>query len=97
MNDKTIIDIGKSFFWISFVLGNICLFGYVISQMTVFACCGFLWLFFGSIINLLAVFVFLIYGLFNKNKLDICLQTIGIMLINIPLAAIYAAIGMELN
>ncbi|MEN4761574.1 hypothetical protein ABEG63_14635 [Chryseobacterium sp. C39-AII1] len=96
MNDKTIMDIGKSFFWISFVLGNICLFGYLITKIEYFVEGGLLVVGWGFIINLAVVLLLIIYGIFNKSKLDVCLKSVGIILLNIPIAIIYIVIGMSI-
>lgn len=96
MNDKTIINIGKSFFWISFLLGNICFFGYLITKQIGFAVFGYILLVVASLVNLLAIIGLMIYGSFYKEQLNVCLKSAIIILINIPLAVIYAAIGINI-
>ncbi|ALR31599.1 hypothetical protein ATE47_14270 [Chryseobacterium sp. IHB B 17019] len=96
MKDSTIEDIGKYTFWLFFLLGNICLFGYVFTKNDVFVGGGLTLLVLGTIINLLIVTAILIYGIALKSKLDICLKSVGIMLINIPIAIVYAIIGMNI-
>ncbi len=92
----TIKNIGKTFFWTSFILGNICLFGQIITKNDNFAFAGYLLLFFAGIINLLVVFGLLIYGLSYKEHYKDSLNSILIMLINIPIAGLYAWIGLSI-
>lgn len=97
MNNKQILDIGKYGFGSSFLLGNICLFGYLITRVDLFAVGGFMLLIFGSVFNLLVILGLLIYGFIHKSKLNSCLQATSILLANIPIAILYAAIGLNLN
>lgn len=97
MDNKEIVNMEKYVFWLSFLLGNICLFGYLVSRIDVFAIGGFLLLIFGSILNLLVIAGLLIYGSIYHAKLHACLQLIGILLINIPIACLYTVIGVNLN
>jgi hypothetical protein len=96
MNKKAIVNTGKLFFWISFILGNICLFGYMISKNDQFVAGGYLLLIFGTIINLLAILILMIYGLINKSQLKNCMKASMIICINIPIAIIYFYIGISL-
>lgn len=96
MSDKTIVNIGKTFFWLFFLLGNICLFGYILTKETGFAFYGYLLLVFGTMINLATVLIFIIFGIIQKSKLDVCLKSVKIILINIPVAILYAMIGLSL-
>ena len=95
MNEKTIITIGKTLFWLSFGLGNICLFGYIFTKSNSYIKGGILLLGWGFYINLIAVLVLIVYGIFDKSKLNVCLKSAGIMLLNIPFAMIYTVIGMS--
>ncbi|KFF08501.1 hypothetical protein [Chryseobacterium luteum] len=97
MKDHEIINIGKYIFGLCFALGNICLFGYLLTKNDGFAVTGYLLLIFGSIINLLIIIGLLIYSLVHPSKFEICLKAIGILMINIPIAFIYALIGLNLN
>lgn len=97
MDNKEILNIGKYVFWLSFLLGNICLFGYLITRISEFAIGGFMLLIYGSILNLFIIAGLLVYGLIYPTKLQTCLRSVGILLINIPIAALYAAIGLNLN
>ncbi|SMP18848.1 hypothetical protein [Chryseobacterium profundimaris] len=96
MDEKTIIKIGKTLFWTSLLSGNICLFGYVFTQHEFFINSGFLVLQLGFLINLATIFILIIYGIMYNNKLDACLKSSAIMLINVPMAIIYIFIGIEL-
>ena len=97
MKDQYIINIGKTVFGLSFLLGNICLFGYMITKDEEFAIGGLLLLILGSALNLLIILLILIYTVFNPSVSDACLRAIGILVINIPIAIIYAFIGLNLN
>lgn len=97
MKDHEIINIGKYIFGLCFALGNICLFGYLITRNDGFAAGGYMLLIFGTIINVLILIGLLIYGLVHPSKFKICLKAIGILMINIPIAILYAAIGLNLN
>lgn len=96
MKNENILTIGKFFFWLSFTLGNICLFGYLISQNEGFAFYGFILLIFGSIINLLVVIGLMIYGVIIKSQLNVCMKASSIICINIPIAILYYFIGISL-
>jgi hypothetical protein len=96
MENKKIISVGKFFFWLSFVLGNICLLGYIISKSNQFAIGGYLLLVFGSIINLVVILYLVIYGLINKSQLKFCMRASTIICINNPIAIIYFYIGTSL-
>ncbi|MBB6371903.1 hypothetical protein [Chryseobacterium shigense] len=97
MKNDEIIHTGKCTFWLFFILGNICLFGYLITGNGSFAGGGFMLLIFGTIINLLLVIGLLIYGIASRSKLNACLKAIGLLTINIPIAYVYAVIGLSLN
>jgi len=96
MENRDIIILGKLVFGVSFLLGNICLFGYLFTKDQVFASSGYLLLIYATILNLLIVLGLLIYGLFNETKRKSCLKSILILSINIPIAAFYALIGLSL-
>ncbi|WP_027380210.1 hypothetical protein [Chryseobacterium daeguense] len=96
MEDKNIVLIGKSAFWISFILGNICLFGYIFTKKDFFVEGGLMVVCWGFILNMIITLVLIIYGISTQSKLDLCLKAIGIMLINIPVAIIYTLIGINI-
>lgn len=97
MKNDEIIYTGKCTFWLFFILGNICLFGYLITRNDSFAAGGYMLLIFGTIINLFLVIGLLIYGIASRSKFNACLKAIGLLMINIPIAFIYALIGLNLN
>ena len=96
INNLTIIHIGKSLFWLSFLLGNICLFGYLISNELFFAIGGYFLLIFGSSVNLLAFVSLILYGVFNRNQYEESMKSALILLINIPIASLYTWIGLSI-
>ncbi|MBW7676931.1 hypothetical protein [Chryseobacterium chendengshani] len=96
MDNKKIISLAKIFFWVSFILGNICLFGYIISKNDVFALTGYFLLLIGTVINLMLVIGLITYGLANNAQLKICMKASAIICINIPFAILYYFIGMSL-
>ena len=96
MENFKILHIGKFLFWLSFILGNICLFGYLIFSNWYFAIGGYLLLIFGTIINLLAFFGLMIYGLMNPNYKSESIKSAMILLINIPVAILYFFIGTSI-
>lgn len=96
MENFKILNIGKSLFWLSFILGNICLFGYIFSGNEGFAIGGYLLLIFGTIINLLAFFGLMIHGLMNPNYKSESIKSAMILLINIPFAILYFYMGISI-
>lgn len=96
INNLKIIHIGISLFWLSFLLGNICLFGYLISNEMFFAIGGYFLLIVGSSVNLLAFVSLILYGVFNRNKYNESLKSALILLINIPIAFLYTWIGLSI-
>ncbi|WPO83287.1 hypothetical protein SD427_02765 [Chryseobacterium sp. JJR-5R] len=96
MDNKQIMSVGKFFFWLSFILGNICLFGYIVSENDQFAIGGYLLLIFGTVINLSVILGLVIYGLINKSQFKICMKASMIISINIPVAVLYFYIGTSL-
>ena len=96
MKNLEILPISKYTFLLSFISGNICLFGYILTNEIFFAIAGFYLLFIAGAINLLVLVGLVIYGLLNKLILNICLKSAAILLINIPIAWLYAAIGASM-
>ncbi|MCJ7934617.1 MAG: hypothetical protein MUW56_13540 [Chryseobacterium sp.] len=96
MKDQEIVDSGKYVFGLFFVMGSICLLGGLLTKLEAFAAGGYLLIIFGSILNLFFVLGLLIYGMINKAKSKACLKAVGILLINIPIAVLYAVIGISL-
>jgi LIVCS family branched-chain amino acid:cation transporter len=96
MKNENILSIGKFLFWLSFILGNICLFGYLISKNDQFAVGGYFLIIFGTIINFLIIIGLISYGLINKAQLKICMKASLIICINIPIAILYFYLGLFL-
>lgn len=96
MENFKILNIGKSLFWLSFILGNICLFGYIFSGNESFAIGGYLLLIFGTIFNLLAFFGLILFGLLNQKYKNESVKSAMILLINIPVAILYFYIGTSI-
>ncbi|WP_185289876.1 hypothetical protein [Chryseobacterium lactis] len=97
MKDSEIIYLSKSIFGLFFTLGSICLVGAFITKQSSFAVGGYFILILGLMINLVAVLWLLIYGLVYRAKFDACLKAIGILAINIPIAALYTIIGLNIH
>ena len=57
---------------------------------------GFYLLFLASAVNIIVIIGLLIYGLNKKEYFKDCKKAILIMLINIPIAFIYACIGLSI-
>ncbi|AZA92233.1 MULTISPECIES: hypothetical protein [Chryseobacterium] len=95
MKDREIINLSKSIFGICLTIGSICLLGGLFKNES-FAVAGYLLLLFATPINLLFVITFLIGGLVNRSRLRIYVKAIGILSINIPIAALYSIIGLYL-
>ena len=88
------LKIGKYTFWLSFGIGNLFMFGFLfgeVIQNSEFAMdcavCGFFYLYIAPIINIVILLALLILGIIDIEKREQCFKGIGIMLINIPLAA----------
>ncbi|MEF9479587.1 hypothetical protein OWR28_19315 [Chryseobacterium sp. 1B4] len=95
MKGQEILYFGKSLFGLCFVLGSICLIGYLTTRMEEFAIGGYMLLIFGAFLNILVILGLLIYGCIYRSRLNECLKAIGILLINIPVAILYTAIGLN--
>ena len=96
MKNKDIITGGKISFWLFFILGNICLFGYLVTKIEAFASYGFVLLLFAAPVNLIVIAILIIYGLFNKYYLKDCIKASLIICINIPIAILYFYLGVFL-
>ncbi|MDM1557415.1 hypothetical protein [Chryseobacterium bernardetii] len=97
MENKEIINLSKSIFWICFSMGSIFLVGGVLTKASGFAVGGYLLLIFGTPLNLLCVLGFLLYGMICRSRLRACVKAIGILSINIPIAVLYTVIGINLS
>ena len=97
------LKLGKCTFWVSFILGNLFLFGFLfgvaiqIKDIIDFSIVGgLIYLYVASIINVVILLSLLVQGVIDVEKRKQCFNGIGIMLINIPLATLYAFIGISL-
>ncbi|MBB4808222.1 LIVCS family branched-chain amino acid:cation transporter [Chryseobacterium defluvii] len=90
MKDSTIMHIGKFTFGISFLLGNICFFGFFLGRIYEFAILGALLLVYGGILNALIFFYLLIYGSYHETQFKVCFRSAVIILINIPVIFLYS-------
>ncbi|MDR6517185.1 hypothetical protein [Chryseobacterium camelliae] len=96
LTDQSVITLGKSVFWLFFILGNISMIGYIISKNDEFAVGGFMLLIFGSMINLLIVAAILVYAWIDIHRRSACMKAVMIILINIPIAILYFFIGISI-
>lgn len=96
MNNQDILSIGKYTFELFFLLGNICLFGYLVTKIDAFAAFGFTLLQFAIPINIFIIMCLLIYGVFRKPQFNTCMKASSIICINIPIAILYYFIGISL-
>jgi LIVCS family branched-chain amino acid:cation transporter len=97
MKDSTIKNIGNYTFWICFLLGNVCLFGSIITKKADFIIGGYVLIFFASAVNLLIILGLLMYGLLHRNQLQSCFYASKILCINIPIAVLYTVLGIKFN
>lgn len=96
MSERNILNLGKSIFGVFFITGNICLLGYIFTRDFNFADLGFLLIMYGGIFNFLVLVGLLVYGAVDQKKCEACIQAVCILLINIPIASLYAIIGWNL-
>lgn len=96
MKNLQIINSAKLMFWLSFIIGNVALFGYILFRAEEFAIFGFLFLYIATLINTIVIIGLLIYGFIRKEYLPDCFKATAILLINIPIAIVYAWIGLEI-
>ncbi|MDR1761744.1 MAG: hypothetical protein LBR55_04780 [Bacteroidales bacterium] len=104
MKNLNPLKIGKYTFWISFIIGNFFMFGFLLGVVIKnnnlidgSAYLGYLYLYVATAINLIILLIFLIWGIGEVEKRKQCFTGIAIMLINIPLAILYASIGLSFN
>lgn len=89
MKDSTILNIGKLTFAITFLLGNICFWGFFLTNIIGFAIFGSYVVFLGMIMNATIFFTLIIYGSFNNTQFKICLKSSFIILLNLPILLLY--------
>jgi len=77
-------------------IGLVILMGFFFTQNDLFALYGLLYLIFATVLNLVFLLFFLICAFVYKSKYEECIQAILILLINVPVAIICAAIGLNI-
>ncbi|QBA23362.1 hypothetical protein EU348_20145 [Chryseobacterium indologenes] len=96
MKDQKIIYFGRFIFGLFFLAGNTCLFGYILTKEYWFADSGFLLITYGTVFNIIVLSILLIYAAADRSASKACLQSAGLILINIPIAILYTIIGCNL-
>lgn len=94
MKNNTIISIGKYTALTSFIVGNICLLGYIFTKNEAFAVGGLYWLLIAGIINSIILISLFAYGFYSRKDQKDCFNAIGVLLINVPVAILYTWIGI---
>lgn len=89
MKDITEIKIGRITAISSFALGTFLFLAYSFTKNDAFAITGFYYLLFIIPVNLLVLLALIIAALAKKDRLAEHLKTIGLMLLNIPIAWSY--------
>ena len=95
--------LGLRAFWLSFIVGNIFMFGFLFSMSiqnhkwaSDVAIFGLGYAFLAAIVNILIMLVLLTNGITNKKERKDSFIGIAIMLLNIPIAILYAFVGLWL-
>ena len=97
------LKLGKYTFGASFIIGNLFLFGFLfgvtienkdIIDSSIVG--GLIYLYVAAIINLVILLVLLVWGIIDVENRKQSFMGIGIVLINIPLAYLYAFLGIFL-
>jgi len=104
MKNLNPLKIGKYTFWVSFILGNLFMFGFLFGGLVIksdniafgSAVFGFYYLYVATAVNLIILNGLIVWGIYDINKREQCFIGSAIMLINIPLAILYAFIGFGL-
>lgn len=95
MKNSEIINVSKVIFGVFFSVGTLCLLGALVTKDDWFAGAGYLLIVFGVPVNLLCVLGILTYGVINTSKFKQCMIAILILTANIPIAFLYAVIGLS--
>lgn len=90
MSDKSILNIGKSVFGFSFLLGSILFFSLYSEKMVEFAIFGGVILCLFALMNIIVFCGLIIYGFFCQSKLLTCIKSASILIINIPISLLYS-------
>ena len=105
MKNLNPLKIGKYTFWVSFGIGNLFLLGYLFgaaikSEFIANVCLlgGYYYLYVATAVNLAILLALLVFGIFKIRNAERkqCFVGSAIMLINIPLAILYAFVGLGL-
>ena len=98
-----VLKIGKYTFWVSFAIGNIFFLGALYCKAIsfwnsdieiFFVVGGFLYLLLAAIINVLILIALSAICLFVREARGNYLKAIGYILLNIPIAILYAHVGI---
>lgn len=94
------VKLAKVIFLLCFVLGSIALFGFLLTKEESFALFGFFLLIYGTILNVFLCVLFLFMGIFDfsgdGNNYKHHFKAILILFANIPIAVLYAFLGLWL-
>lgn len=96
MESRNIVSLGKLLFLASFILGSVCLLGFIFTGSSDFAIVGYLTLICGAFINGITVLSIAVYAIIKPQYSKECIRAIIYMLINIPIAVLYAVIGLSI-
>ncbi|PIE50280.1 MAG: hypothetical protein CSA38_03520 [Flavobacteriales bacterium] len=94
MKKVEILQLGWVIFGIFFLLGNVALFGYWLTDNPEFALMGYFLLIFGTLINSMVALIFIILSYSDQENAKIWRQSALILLLNIPIALVYAYVGL---
>lgn len=94
------VKLAKIIFLLCFVSGSIALFGFLLTKEESFALFGFYLLIYGTILNAFLCLIFLILGIFDLSGYGghhrHHFKAILILFANIPIAVLYAFLGLWL-
>ena len=95
--------LGLYTFWVSFIMGNIFMFGFLFgvsirnSNLAFdMAISGLGYAFLAAVVNFFIMLVLLTNGITNKKERKDSFIGIGIMLLNFPIATLYVFVGLWL-
>ncbi|MCC2589608.1 hypothetical protein [Chryseobacterium sp. MFBS3-17] len=97
MKNFKISYIGKTLFWLSFLLGNICLFGFIFTRDEAFAVAGYLLLIYAGGINAIAFLGLMLYARVAREFSREAVNAALLLLVNIPVAVLYTLIGINIS
>lgn len=91
--EEKIKALGKGLFWLSFVAGSTCLFGYILTRNMDFAFAGFLTLIVAGIVNAVVFVGLILFAVFFPKYAEVSFRAALTLLINIPVSILYFCIG----